>query len=93
MGAAQDRFKAVMNQLREQYDFIVVDSCPVLPVADSLLIAPHVDAVVFSLLNDVSRMPAVSAAWKRLEALGTPMLGAVVNGVQEAHYGYLYTSR
>lgn len=90
---ARDRVKAVMSQLRDQYDFIIVDSCPVLPVADSLLIAPHVDAVVFSLLNDVSRMPAVGAAWKRLEALGTPMLGAVVSGVQEVHYGYHYGAR
>ncbi len=90
---ARDRVKAVMSQLRDRYDFIIVDSCPVLPVADSLLIAPHVDAVVFSLLNDVSRTPAVSAAWKRLESLGTPMLGAVVNGVQEAHYGYQYGAR
>jgi capsular exopolysaccharide synthesis family protein len=85
---AQDGVVAIFDSLRERYDCIVVDSCPILPVVDSLLIAPHVDAVVFSILNDVSRMPAVRAAWEKLQALGAPMLGGIVNGVEQESYGY-----
>jgi capsular exopolysaccharide synthesis family protein len=77
---AQEGVKAQFAQLKQQYDFIIVDSCPVLPVADSLLLGQHVDAVVFSILRDVSRMPAVNAAQKRLSALGIRTLGAVVIG-------------
>ena len=40
-------------------DLIVVDSCPVLPVVDALLVGQHVDAVIFSILQDVSRLPKV----------------------------------
>src|SRR5207247_1833903 len=58
---AQDGVGTMFEQLKEQYDFIVVDSCPVLPVADSLLLAQHVDGVIFSILRDVSRMPSVHA--------------------------------
>ena len=40
--------ETLFNRLRGQFDFIIVDSCPVLPVADALLIGQHVDGVVFS---------------------------------------------
>jgi capsular exopolysaccharide synthesis family protein len=85
---AQDGPKGIFAQLRADYDFIVVDSSPVLPVADSLLIAQHVDGVIFSILRDVSRMPKVYAAYQKLATLDAPMLGAVVNGTQEELYGY-----
>jgi capsular exopolysaccharide synthesis family protein len=77
---AQDGVKGQLARLKEHYDFIIVDSCPVLPVADSLLLGQHVDAVVFSILRDVSRMPTVRAAQQRLSGLGIRTLGAVVIG-------------
>jgi capsular exopolysaccharide synthesis family protein len=77
---AQDGVRALFGQLKSEYEFIIVDSCPVLPVADSLLLAQHVDAVIFSVLRDVSRLPAVHAAHQRLNALGVRTLGAVMIG-------------
>lgn len=77
---AQQEVHKLFGELKESYDFIVVDSCPVLPVTDSLLLGQHVDAVIFSILRDVSRMPAVQAAQKRLHALGIRTFGAVVLG-------------
>jgi polysaccharide biosynthesis transport protein len=83
---AQDSFQSICAQLRTEYDFIVIDSAPVLPVADSLLVAHHVDAVIFSILHDVSHLPKVYAAHQRLEMLGIRMLGAVVSGTQVDTY-------
>jgi capsular exopolysaccharide synthesis family protein len=77
----------VIERLKQQYDFIVVDSSPVLPVADSLLLAQHVDGVLFSLFSEVSRLPKVYAAYQRLNSLGVRILGAVVNGVRPEPYG------
>jgi capsular exopolysaccharide synthesis family protein len=88
---AQDRIKGILEELRKCYDFILVDSCPVLPVTDSLVIAQHVEAVVVSVLRHVSRVPNVLTAWQRLEKLGVPILGTVVSGVeQEEGYTYPY---
>jgi capsular exopolysaccharide synthesis family protein len=84
---AQDQMHSIFERLKEQYDFIVIDACPVLPVADSLLIGQHADAVLFSILRDVSRVPAVQAAHQRLAALGIRMLGAVVIGESPPSYG------
>jgi capsular exopolysaccharide synthesis family protein len=80
---ASDGIPKLFDQLRQQYDFIVVDSCPVLPVADAMRVAQHVDGVIFSLLRDVSRLPRVQAACQRLARLEIRILGAVVNGMPQ----------
>jgi polysaccharide biosynthesis transport protein len=66
-----------------------VDSAPVLPVADTLLLGQHVDAALFSILRDVSQLPKIHAARERLTALGVPILGAVLSGTNvDTHYRY-----
>jgi capsular exopolysaccharide synthesis family protein len=90
---AQDGVGQLFAQLKEQYDFVIIDSCPVLPVADSLLLAQHVDAVVFSVLKDVSRLPMVQAAREKLSALGVRTLGAVVIGGDPASLAYQYPNQ
>jgi capsular exopolysaccharide synthesis family protein len=88
---AQDHFRKICEPLRAEFDFIVVDSAPVLPVADSLLVGQFVDGVIFSILHDVSRLPKVYAAHQRLEMLGIRMLGTVVSGARVDDYGPDYT--
>jgi len=85
----------VFARLREQYDFVIIDSSPVLPIADAQLIAQHADAVLFSIMRDVSRVPKVYAACQRLASLGVPILGAVVSGDHGGLYGtdYDYPAR
>jgi capsular exopolysaccharide synthesis family protein len=89
---AQDRIRTLLEELRTRYDFVIVDSPPVLSVADTLHLGQVVDAVIFSILHDVSRIPLVYSAYERLEALGARMLGAIVNGAPmdpgKSDYGY-----
>jgi polysaccharide biosynthesis transport protein len=73
--------KETFDDLARGCDFLIVDSPPVLPVADSLLISQHVDAVILSVMRDVSRIHHVREAHDRLAALGVRILGAVMNGV------------
>jgi Mrp family chromosome partitioning ATPase len=83
---AQAGVPALFNQFREQFEFVIVDSAPVLAVADSLLLSLNVDAVLFSILRDLSQAPRVQAARDRIAALGVPILGAVVIGIKPASY-------
>jgi capsular exopolysaccharide synthesis family protein len=76
----------MFQRLREEFDFIVVDSHPLLPATDSLLIAQHVDAVLLSLMRDLSQAPKVHAAGQKLSSLGVRVLGAVVNGMPAEVY-------
>jgi capsular exopolysaccharide synthesis family protein len=85
---AQENLGKVFNLLREQYEFIIIDVPPVLPVADSLLVGQYADTVIFSVLQNVSRLPALHAAQQKLGSLGISVMGAVVTGDQGEKYGY-----
>lgn len=82
--------ETLFNRLRGQFDFVIVDSCPVLPVADALLIGQHVDGVLFSIMQDISQLPKVMTASEKLTHLGIPLVGAVVNGIKQDVYSYGY---
>jgi capsular exopolysaccharide synthesis family protein len=84
---AQEEVRAFFDRLRMEYDFIIIDACPVLPVADSLLLGPHADAALFAVMREVSRSPAIYAAQQRLASLGVRTLGAVVIGEKPETYG------
>lgn len=89
---AQGEDKPVFDELKRRFDFVTVDSSPVLPVNDSLLIAQHVDAVVLAIRRDVSRFSKVDATCRRLSMLGIPLLGAVVIGLDDGSYDFRYPS-
>jgi Mrp family chromosome partitioning ATPase len=88
---ARGGIENLFRQLREEFDFIVVDSSPILPVSDSLLIGRLVDAVVFCVRPKVSRAPSVYSAHEMLSRLHIPVLGTVINGARRHSGGdYLY---
>ena len=95
---AQRDLRTLFATLGAEFDFIILDSAPVLHVADTLVIGQQVNAVVLSIMNDVSRLPEVLSAYDRLRNLGIQVLGAVVAGVREGHYSrsaypYWYNTR
>ncbi|HZZ80077.1 MAG TPA: polysaccharide biosynthesis tyrosine autokinase [Gemmataceae bacterium] len=78
---------SIFEKLRDEFDFIIVDSHPVLGATDSLLIGQYVDAVLVSLMRDVSQMHNVHAASQQLATLGIRVFGAVVSGMPVKTYG------
>jgi capsular exopolysaccharide synthesis family protein len=84
----------IFDWLRQRFDFVIVDTAPVLPVADTLSVSDHVDATIFSVMRDVSRGPRVYAAYERLASLGVRVLGAVIAGGladRDDYYNYQYS--
>lgn len=83
---AKDAIAGVLSGLRPEFDFIILDSAPVLTVADSLSVGQHVDATIVSVLKDVSQGAKVFDAVERLRGVGINVMGAVVNGeTQRVH--------
>ena len=76
--SVQDLF----NKLRSEFDFIVLDSGPVLVGADPLLLGQHADTTLLSLRRDVSCIPKINEACDRLRAVGVSIMGAVLNGAR-----------
>ena len=88
-----NRFNELLGRLRLSYDLILIDTPPVLPVADALIMGRWVDGAVMAARFDASRLPLVERANRQLALAGIPVLGVVVNGVrgQETNYGdYAY---
>ncbi len=84
---AQEGVDGFFDRLKQQYDFIVLDTSPVLPVPDALVLGKQADVVLLSVMKDVSRLPNVYGAQQRLEALDIHVLGAVVLGEKTETYG------
>jgi polysaccharide biosynthesis transport protein len=82
-GGAATLFK----ELRETYDFVVVDTSPILPVADARFVSQHVDAVLLSVLRDVSEAPKIQATSEILAAFGVRSVEAVVTTPNEHLHG------
>jgi succinoglycan biosynthesis transport protein ExoP len=82
------RWKALLAEVSAAYEYVVIDSPPLLPVADGLAMARDVDGVLLSVLRDVSHLPSVAEAQKRLMAVRANVLGVVLSGTAQVLYRY-----
>lgn len=88
---SSERFKNMIDMLREKYDVIVIDTPPLLAVSDPGAVAGIVDGVVLTMRLRRNVKPLAARAKSILEAVGANLLGVVINGVSsEAGYGYNY---
>jgi capsular exopolysaccharide synthesis family protein len=71
-------------------DVLVIDTSPIQPVADPLVVSSHVDGVVFVVAEGRTRRDDLVGAVERLRQVKAPVLGIVVNRVGDAArpYGY-----
>ena len=80
-----DYFKQLLNQFREVYDFIIIDSPPLAPVIDASVISVQCDGVVFVISADRVRINEATAVKNQIEKSGCKILGAVLNEVDAKH--------
>ncbi len=90
------KFGQLISQLRQHYDLIIIDSPPVLPVPDALILGRWADGAVIAARFDISRFPQVERARRQLDNAGIAVLGTVINGMRHSasYYGrYTYSRR
>lgn len=75
------KFKELLATLRDRYDFVIVDSPPILAVTDPGAIAAQVDGVLLALQIRRRSKPSAIRAVEILSELGANVIGVVVNGV------------
>jgi succinoglycan biosynthesis transport protein ExoP len=90
---SSSRMTALFARLRSEADIVLIDSPPILPVSDALVMFRRVDAtlMVFS-ARSTNRKEAMMALAKARQ-VDVPLVGAVLNGVSSrsgAQYGYGY---
>ena len=93
---ANGAFKACVKRLRQDYnyDVILFDSSPLLPVADSAILAGQVDGTIMVERENLSHRSHVVSALARLDSTGGRLLGTVFvgsGGSQDYGRGYSYS--
>ena len=88
---ASDNFARLIEQMREQFDYILIDAPPVLLVTDPLLLASSVDGIVLVVRAGVTTRPVMKRLRIALQKPNVKALGYVVNGLRDASEGYGYS--
>lgn len=82
-----------LKKLRDHYEFILIDTPPVIPVTDALVVAPHTDAVVLVARIGYSTPARLRRARAALDRVSAPLVGCVANcavGGADRDYRYGY---
>ncbi len=95
-----ERFTEMLSTIRDQYDVIIVDAAPVLPVADASQLAPAMDATLLGYQIGRAGREVVSRSKARLSGVGGNVVGLVMNDIEAEiqytrdyeyySYGYKY---
>ena len=85
------RFKDFQSSLREHFDWIVIDSPPVMAVTDPSIVAHAADGVVFVVGAEMTARRAAQTALEQLETASAQVVGAVLNRVDVQRNSYYYS--
>lgn len=86
-------FESLLDEWRTQYDFVIVDTPPLMAVSDPCVVASRVDGLILVVRVGKNKLNTLQRACEMLSALGITVLGAVVNNVEpqkSAAYGGAY---
>lgn len=84
------KIKEIFAQMREDYDFILIDSAPLLGLADGMALANLVDAVLLVIKAGSTPSKPVEIAVRQLQQAGVNLQGVVLNNVNLSRDRYYY---
>jgi polysaccharide biosynthesis transport protein len=94
---ASTKMKNVLEELRKQYDHIVIDSPPTLSVTDAVVMSTAADAVVLVIRSGHTTKPALRRARDILMQVNARVCGVLVNAVDlnspDYYYHYEYQGK
>ena len=85
------RASAVIQALAQEFDVVIIDSTPVLPVTDALVASRLVDATLLVVDTRTTKRKILHHAVERLEQVTAPLTGLVLYGASGISYGYGYS--
>ncbi|MBA3943470.1 MAG: polysaccharide biosynthesis tyrosine autokinase [Herpetosiphonaceae bacterium] len=89
---ASDRLADVLAHVQPHADFVLIDSPPLLAVADAAILAQHVDGVILVVRVAATKLPACKQAAEQLHRANAHLLGVVLNDIPQGQaalaYGY-----
>lgn len=84
-----EHFKKLITDMREQFDYVIIDCPPLGSVIDAAVVAKECDGAIIVIETDNASYKIVQRVKNQLEQSGCRILGAVLNKVEMDGKGYL----
>jgi non-specific protein-tyrosine kinase len=88
------KFDQVLEMLRKQFEYVIIDCPPLLPVTDAAIVATKSDGTVLVIHAGITKRPHFIGARDAINSVGSHVLGVVLNKIPETaleyEYGYRY---
>ena len=85
-----ERMQNILQRAKEEYDYVLIDTPPVLPVTDSLVLGSMVDGLILVIDSGEVKVEMAREVKNQLVHAGANILGVVLNKVRSEHHGYGY---
>lgn len=82
--------ESLLNRVQEHFDLILVDSPPVMAVADPLILGPKCDGVILVVRSAQTKIQMLKETREALEKAQVNLIGVVLNDVSKKNRGYGY---
>jgi Mrp family chromosome partitioning ATPase len=84
-----------IDELAQRFDYVIIDSAPILAVSDAAALSQHVDGVLLVVQAKRVTLGQLRASLSTLERVGAPLLGLVltrakIDNEMSGEYEYLY---
>jgi len=89
----RDQIKKFFDTLKIKYDYVIVDSPPVQPVSDTLILAQATDYNLFLIRSEETRTVTFMSAIKKIQSVGSKIDGIIINDLdtsKDSYYSYYY---
>ncbi len=87
---ASSNMKDVLNELRQQFDHVVIDTPPTLSVTDAVVLSPRVDAIILVIRSGQTTKQALRRARDILMQVNAHVTGVLLNAVDLTSPDYYY---
>jgi non-specific protein-tyrosine kinase len=91
---SSNKFEELIAILRKQFEYIIIDCPPLLPVTDAAIVSAKADGCVLIVAAGVTKKPHFIGSRDAVKAVGSTILGVIINKIPESsleyEYGYRY---
>ena len=87
----RDQIKKFFDTLKIEYDYVIIDSPPVQPVSDTLILAQATDYNLFLIRSEETRTVTFMSAIKKVQSVGAKIDGIIINDLdtsKDSYYSY-----
>ncbi len=87
---SSETMKNVVDQLKQQFDVVILDTPPSAILVDAMMLVRYVDAVAYVVMSEFARKRYIFEGVEELTSSGAPIAGCILNGGRSRSGGYGY---